>query len=175
MPREAGRLHTAYWRFMIGRSAPSVAAVIADSANTKRDLVKFTRTDPDRIHVIHLAGDHVSAVESKVESHSVEKHPYFLCVGFFKLVKNPQRILHAYAQYRKRSLDSGVVPCLLKLAGALPKIFRILTQRLNPLDLVWSKQFKAVLSRWETAYNKENFYRGIRILLELQRKGSSKL
>ena len=31
-----------------------------------------------------------------------------------------------------------------------------------------SKQFKAVLSRWETAYNKENFYRGIRILLELQ-------
>jgi hypothetical protein len=37
------------------------------------------------------------------------------------------------------------------------------------------KQFKAVLSRWDTAYNKENFYRGIRILLELQRKGSSKL
>ena len=38
-----------------------------------------------------------------------------------------------------------------------------------------SKQFKSVLSRWETAYNKENFYRGIRILLELQRNGSSKL
>jgi hypothetical protein len=38
-----------------------------------------------------------------------------------------------------------------------------------------SKQFRAVLRRWETAYNKENFYRGIRILLELQRNGSSKL
>ena len=38
-----------------------------------------------------------------------------------------------------------------------------------------SKQLKAILSRWETAYNKENFYRGIRILLELQRQGSSKL
>jgi hypothetical protein len=38
-----------------------------------------------------------------------------------------------------------------------------------------SKHFKEVLSRWETAYNKENFYRGIRILLELQRQGSSKL
>jgi len=36
-------------------------------------------------------------------------------------------------------------------------------------------EFKAALSRWETAYNKENFYRGIRILLELQRNGSSKL
>jgi hypothetical protein len=31
------------------------------------------------------------------------------------------------------------------------------------------------LSRWDTAYKKENFYRGIRILLELQRQGSSKL
>ena len=35
-------------------------------------------------------------------------------------------------------------------------------------------ELKAVLSRWESAYNKENFYRGIRILLELQRNGSSK-
>ena len=38
-----------------------------------------------------------------------------------------------------------------------------------------SKQLKAVLGHWETAYNKENFYRGIRILLELQRNGSSML
>jgi hypothetical protein len=38
-----------------------------------------------------------------------------------------------------------------------------------------SREFRAVLSRWETAYKKENFYRGIRILLELQRNGSSKL
>ena len=34
---------------------------------------------------------------------------------------------------------------------------------------------KTVLQRWEIAYNKENFYRGIRILLELQRKGASNL
>jgi len=37
------------------------------------------------------------------------------------------------------------------------------------------KELRAVLNRWETAYDKENFYRGIRILLELQRNGSSKL
>jgi hypothetical protein len=34
---------------------------------------------------------------------------------------------------------------------------------------------KAVLGRWQTAYDQENFYRGIRILLELQRNGSSTL
>jgi hypothetical protein len=38
-----------------------------------------------------------------------------------------------------------------------------------------NKQLKAILNRWETAYNKENFYRGIRVLLELQRHGSSAL
>ena len=34
---------------------------------------------------------------------------------------------------------------------------------------------KTVMAHWETAYQKENFYRGIRVLLELERSGSSKL
>jgi hypothetical protein len=38
-----------------------------------------------------------------------------------------------------------------------------------------NKEVRSILSRWETAYQKENFYRGIRILLELQRNGSSTL
>jgi len=37
------------------------------------------------------------------------------------------------------------------------------------------KQLRTVLQRWEIAYSKENFYRGIRILLELQRNGASNL
>ena len=37
------------------------------------------------------------------------------------------------------------------------------------------RELRAMLHRWETAYRKENFYRGIRILLELQRDGSSVL
>jgi len=35
------------------------------------------------------------------------------------------------------------------------------------------RELRSVLDRWETAYRKENFYRGIRILLELRREGSS--
>lgn len=38
-----------------------------------------------------------------------------------------------------------------------------------------SKELKATLLRWQLAYSKESFYRGIRILLELQRVGASKL
>ena len=38
-----------------------------------------------------------------------------------------------------------------------------------------SKDLRAVLQRWETAYNKESFYRGLRVLLELQRNEASKI
>ena len=37
------------------------------------------------------------------------------------------------------------------------------------------RELRGVLDRWEMAYEKENFYRGIRVLLELQRNGVSKL
>jgi len=37
------------------------------------------------------------------------------------------------------------------------------------------KELRVLLNRWEIAYRKENFYLGIRVLLELQRNGSSKL
>jgi hypothetical protein len=46
---------------------------------------------------------------------------------------------------------------------ALSGKFRIRRTRVLALNNA-SKQLKAVLSHWETAYNEELFYRGIRIL-----------
>jgi len=37
------------------------------------------------------------------------------------------------------------------------------------------RELRGALDRWEVAYDKENFYRGIRVLLELQRNGMSRL
>jgi hypothetical protein len=37
------------------------------------------------------------------------------------------------------------------------------------------RELREALVRWEVAYAKENFYRGIRVLLELQRNGTSRL
>jgi hypothetical protein len=37
------------------------------------------------------------------------------------------------------------------------------------------RELRVAFSRWETAYNKGNFYRDIRILSEMQRNGSSNL
>jgi hypothetical protein len=90
--------------------------------------------------------------------------------GFFKFRANiPPRWIGNARKSRKR-----IEP---EIVEALRSVKRI--QRNRPRAKIAlrnaNKQFKAVLSRWETAYDKENFYRGIRILLELQRNGSSAL
>jgi hypothetical protein len=90
--------------------------------------------------------------------------------GFFKFRANiPPRWIGNARKSRKR-----IEP---EIVEALRSVKRL--QRNRPRAKVAlknaNKEFKAVLSRWETAYDKENFYRGIRILLELQRNGTSAL
>jgi len=90
--------------------------------------------------------------------------------GFFKFRANiPPRWIGNARKSRKR-----IEPEIVEALRSMKRI-----QRNRPRAKVAlrnaNQQFKAVLNRWETAYDKENFYRGIRILLELQRNGSSAL
>ena len=90
--------------------------------------------------------------------------------GFSKFRANiPPRWIKNARNSRKR-IEPEIVEALRSM-----KSIRRNRPRAHVALKTANKQFKAVLSRWETAYNKENFYRGIRILLELQRNGSSAL
>src|SRR5436190_7303828 len=90
--------------------------------------------------------------------------------GFFKFRANiPPRWIKNAQKSRKR-----MEPEIVRALRSVKSIQRNRPRAQVALKVA-RKQFKAVLSRWETAYNKENFYRGIRILLELQRNGSSVL
>jgi hypothetical protein len=90
--------------------------------------------------------------------------------GFVKLRGNitPRWIANAHTS-RKR-LEPGIEKCLHNLR---------LLRRNHPAARVairnTERELSVLLSHWETAYRKENFYRGIRVLLELQREGSSML
>src|SRR5439155_438262 len=90
--------------------------------------------------------------------------------GFFKFRANIPPRWFKNAQKSRKRMEPEIVKALRSVKSI---------QRNRPRAEVAlkdaRKQFKAVLSRWETAYDKENFYRGIRILLELQRNGSSAL
>ena len=90
--------------------------------------------------------------------------------GFLRFRANiPPRWIKNAQKSRKR-IEPEIVDALSSLRSI---------QRNRPRAYVAlknaSQQLKAVLGRWEIAYEKENFYRGIRILLELQRNGTSKL
>ena len=90
--------------------------------------------------------------------------------GFLKYRANipPRWILNARTS-RKR-----IEPEIVQSLGSLKRL-RKTRPRAQVSIKNASKEMRAVLKRWETAYNKENFYRGIRILLELERNGSSNL
>ena len=90
--------------------------------------------------------------------------------GFIKFRANiPPRWINNARNSRKR-LEPEIVEALRSV-----KSIRRNRPRAHVALKNASKEVKTALSRWETAYNKENFYRGIRILLELQRNGSSTL
>lgn len=90
--------------------------------------------------------------------------------GFFKFRANiPPRWIENAQKSRKR-IEPEIVKALHSVRSIQQNRPRARVALRNA-----NKRSKAVLRRWETAYNKENFYRGIRILLELQRNGSSML
>ena len=90
--------------------------------------------------------------------------------GYFKFRANiPPRWIRNARKSRKR-----IEPEIVEALGSVRSIRRNRPRARVALKDA-SRQFRAVLDRWETAYQKENFYRGLRILLELQRNGASKL
>jgi transposase len=66
-----------------------------------------------------------------------------------------------------------------RLEPAINKLFRELRKlrKSRPHAKVTirntERELRTLLKQWETAYRKESFYRGIRVLLEVQREGSS--
>jgi len=90
--------------------------------------------------------------------------------GFLKFRANiPPRWIQNARASRKR-----VEPEVVRAFGILKRL-----RKTSPKARVSirnaAKDLRAVLRRWETAYNKESFYRGLRVLLELQRNGVSKI
>jgi hypothetical protein len=64
-----------------------------------------------------------------------------------------------------------------EIAKGLRSLKRLRTDRPRARVAIRNAQrdLHSILERWEMAYRKESFYRGIRVLLELQREGFSTL
>lgn len=88
--------------------------------------------------------------------------------GFLKFSANipPRWIKNARAS-RKR-----LEPEIVRIFGDLKRLRRTRPNARVTIKKA-GKEMRTALDRWETAYKKETFYRGLRVLLELQRNGSS--
>src|SRR5437660_5041590 len=90
------------WRWMyragLARAARSADAIIAVSRHTAEDLVRRTRVDAERIHVVPLAGS-VPVGDSDIDEvlgRLKVAPPYVLFVGTLEPRKNLLRLVRAY-------------------------------------------------------------------------------
>lgn len=90
--------------------------------------------------------------------------------GFVRLTGNVPPSWIARAKKSRKALE----PDVFKL---LRKVKRLRSARPNARATIKGaeRELRAALHQWETAYQKECFYYGIRALLELQRKGKTRL
>jgi glycosyltransferase involved in cell wall biosynthesis len=77
--------------------------IIADSQQTKNDIIDLLHISEDKISVVYLAANSHFKPIQKQFSINISHDPYFLFVGTLEPRKNLLTLLKAYVQYRKNS------------------------------------------------------------------------
>lgn len=105
------RIALAYARTSIRLAARRATRVLTVSESSKRDILRFVDTEPEKIDVIYNAYDERFGVEPREEEvvrvrERYQLHDEFvLYVGNVKPHKNLERLIEAFDRVRKRGLD----------------------------------------------------------------------
>jgi glycosyltransferase involved in cell wall biosynthesis len=105
------RIALAYARTSIDLAARRATRVMTVSESSKRDILRFVDTEPDKIDVIYNAYDERFGVEPREEDvvrvrERYQLHDEFvLYAGNVKPHKNLERLIEAFDLVRKRGLD----------------------------------------------------------------------
>jgi glycosyltransferase involved in cell wall biosynthesis len=118
--------------------------VIADSQNTKQDLIKHFHVSPEKITVIYLAAEdifrpvEIEDAQTVISKYGLEYGQFLLYVGTIEPRKNLMRLLKAYNVFRTEG--SNDVP--LVLAGASGWLNDGLFRAIQ--DSAWSKDIRVL-------------------------------
>jgi glycosyltransferase involved in cell wall biosynthesis len=110
-PKEIGVLRNIYWKVAIPLCAKKATSVIAVSNSTAIDIRKYCGIAEDKVKVIFEAGEQLIGVEPDyriLSKYNLKPKSFFHCVGFFKKIKNPERILEAFNKY---IINSSNIEC----------------------------------------------------------------
>jgi len=109
-PKEIGFARSIYWKTFIPLTAKKAKKLIAVSRNTADDIERFCGIAKDKIEVIYEGGSHFNTDGSNsglMEKYQLEPKSFFHCIGFFKDIKNPMRILEAFKKYKANNPSSN--------------------------------------------------------------------
>jgi glycosyltransferase involved in cell wall biosynthesis len=105
------RLALAYARTSIGMAARRATRVLTVSESSKRDILKFVDTAPEKIDVIYNAYDERFAIDPaeedvvRVRERFQLQDEFVLYAGNVKPHKNLERLIEAFQIVRRRGLD----------------------------------------------------------------------
>lgn len=127
LPAYRGGLLQRAYTGLVGCTARRAAAVLTDSAASKRDIVARLGIAPARVHAIHLAAaaryrpvtDPVALARVRAR-YVLPATPFLLYLGGFDMRKNVSRTVEAYARLVAHCQTAAVVPPCMVIAGKLP-------------------------------------------------------
>jgi glycosyltransferase involved in cell wall biosynthesis len=113
MPWQYGWKHRYYYAWQVPRSLRMADAIVADSHNTKKDIIHYYKVQPERIHVVHLAAaDHFyKAAEGSGDRLIAGR--YFFSVTTHPSRKNILGAMEAFAKFAAGSDLSYVIAGLI--------------------------------------------------------------
>ena len=110
-PEAYSRSWRLVYRAALARTTRSADAIVTVSRYTAEDLVRRTKTDPGRVHVVPLAGalPATEADPDPVLDRLKVHRPYILSVGTLEPRKNLPRLVRAYRRLAVRGLPHSLV------------------------------------------------------------------
>lgn len=110
-----GTVERAYHRFSVRLALKDATQIITVSDFCKREMLELYEVAPDRINVIPNGFNDLSTIpETDVLQRNHIQSPYFFYMGRLEHKKNTPRLVHAFAELKKRTSE----PAQLVLAGS---------------------------------------------------------
>ena len=113
LPEHYGWQHRAYYGWQVSRSLRMADVIVADSHNTKRDIIRFYQVPEEKIKVVHLGVAEQFFETAETRPPRVVGEKYFLSITTHPKRKNVLGALKAFALFANQNDVQYVVVGLM--------------------------------------------------------------
>jgi glycosyltransferase involved in cell wall biosynthesis len=132
-----------FWNFFLWASACRGTRLIAVSEATRRDILRYYNVDEGNVDVVRH-GVEAEFFEISKSRYRVSVHPFLLCVSTSHAHKNLDRLIRAFAEFRRAHPEFQLV-----IAGMHGHYIKELRRLVRDLGLIGAVDFTGWLPREE--------------------------